>query len=63
MSNRKRIIMAALLAASSAVVTCFLAWCGGFNFDHRGGGAFFTAITALGAAAISGMTFYDLYKR
>jgi hypothetical protein len=45
MSTKQRIVYGLIVAA----IACFLSWCGGFDFDHRGGSALFTAAIAIGA--------------
>jgi hypothetical protein len=44
--------MRGLTSLLSGLLVCFLAWCGGFDFDSRGVAAFFVALYSLGAVFI-----------
>ena len=36
-----------LISLLSGLIVCFLAWCGGFDFNERGSAAFFVAYFSL----------------
>lgn len=38
-----------LMSILSGLFVCFLAWCGGFDFNERGAGAFFVALYSVSA--------------
>lgn len=44
--------MRSLISILSGLLVCFLAWCGGFDFDSRGAAAFFVALYSLGAVVL-----------